>query len=173
MSSFQVFCSQFPWGRNPKELRVEQILSLSCYSTGREPVRHTYQSLKRRHLASYLLFYLIYVCKYILTPNCCAARTLCCKTVGTAETIWNNIMHKLHNMLFITYLRTAVVHLNLRAWSTFTVPDCTEPHGLWIYKADTQQDKVDDDFMLHIFTFTKGTEVRVSTLVHFNYRAEF
>ena len=81
------------------------------------------------------------------------------------------------NLLFKSYYlhcpRAAVVHLNLRAWSTFTVPDCTEPHGLWIYKADTQQDKVDDDFMLHIFTFTKGTEVRVSTLVHFNYRAEF
>ena len=36
--------------------------------------------------------------------------------------------------------RAAVVHFNFRAGSTFPVPVCTVPHGLWVNKADTQQD---------------------------------
>ena len=36
--------------------------------------------------------------------------------------------------------QAAVVHFNLRAGSTFPVPVCTEPHELWVNKADTQQD---------------------------------
>ena len=36
--------------------------------------------------------------------------------------------------------RAAVVHLNLRAGSTFPVPVCTVSRGLWVNIADTQQD---------------------------------
>ena len=36
--------------------------------------------------------------------------------------------------------RTAVVHLNLRAGSTFPVLVCTVSPGLWVNKADTQKD---------------------------------
>ena len=34
--------------------------------------------------------------------------------------------------------RAALVHLYLRAGSTFPVPVCTVPHGHWVNKADTE-----------------------------------
>ena len=36
--------------------------------------------------------------------------------------------------------QAAIVHLNLRAGSTFPVPVSTVPHGHWVKKADNQQD---------------------------------
>ena len=36
--------------------------------------------------------------------------------------------------------RATVVHLNLRAGSTFPIPVCTVQHGHWVNKADNQQD---------------------------------
>ena len=36
--------------------------------------------------------------------------------------------------------RSAVVHFNFRARSTFPVPVCTVPLGHWVNKADNQQD---------------------------------
>ena len=44
-------------------------------------------------------------------------------------------------VLFFTYFsvaRVAVVHLNLRAGSTFPVPVCAASPRLWVNKADTR-----------------------------------
>jgi len=43
-------------------------------------------------------------------------------------------------MILKTDLRSAVVHLNFRAGSTFPVPVCTVSPGHWVNKADTQYD---------------------------------
>ena len=60
--------------------------------------------------------------------------------------------------------RAAVVHLKLRAGSTFPAPVCTVTPGFWINKANTQQDQPVQQgqtlcFILVEFTFTKGAEV--------------
>ena len=65
--------------------------------------------------------------------------------------------------------RAAVVHLNLRAGSTFPVPVCTVSPRLLVNKADTQQHQPVQQglrgqtlcFIQVEFTFTKGAEVRV------------
>ena len=38
------------------------------------------------------------------------------------------------------FARAAVVLFIFRAGSTFPVPVCTVPHGLWVNEADNQQD---------------------------------
>ena len=40
----------------------------------------------------------------------------------------------------VPFIRTAIVHLNFRAWSTFPVPVYTVSPGHWVNKADTQKD---------------------------------
>ena len=41
--------------------------------------------------------------------------------------------------IIIKITRSAVVHFNFQAESTFPVPVCTVPHGHWVNKADNQQ----------------------------------
>ena len=49
-----------------------------------------------------------------------------------------DILHSLNLEVLEIKSRTAVVHFNLRAGSTFPVPVCTVSPGLWVNKADTQ-----------------------------------
>ena len=42
-------------------------------------------------------------------------------------------------LIFARITGSRIVHLNFRAETTFPVPVCTVPHGLWVNKADNQQ----------------------------------
>ena len=42
-------------------------------------------------------------------------------------------------LIFARITGSRIVHLNFRAGTTFPVPVCTVPHGLWVNKADNQQ----------------------------------
>ena len=43
-------------------------------------------------------------------------------------------IYLVHTAVSISW--AAIVHLNFRVGSTFPVPVCTVPHGLWVNKAD-------------------------------------
>ena len=54
------------------------------------------------------------------------------------ETLLARLRDLVANLHFSSSIRAAVVHLILRAGSTFPVPVCTVSPGLCVKKADTQ-----------------------------------